>query len=591
MYNPSVIRLPALRQPGDEKQRQVYTKQRYPVSRFMDNHFEPKLHESAWWPNGLYILKKKYTVCDSGLTYNFEKDNVLHKLDIDQKEKNKKTTKDFLEYNDIQQNEFMMTIEYCANCEDHQTHTQHNPETYKNYALAVQKCIMMRYPFIKVILKPISTEIHLESTKVNALFLKKTKIVDEKFQEVRLGAMEIQLCFKDPKNGKNVLILLHSKLKTGTWPNTNNILNQIVQYVPLFDCDLTIYDAEQVDTKTESDDPNLNDDDKKLKKILQSKIVDIEVNIYKFHNSKIDEYTEKMKEEIEHELDPHKRKIVILSKRKEMKESYRSSSSISMNMSSTNNNTINSNSMRPGSSNSMFGMTNGNSMRPISTLSNNINLTHLKEETKILRDRDLIETFKGEKLRTYYTDTRGKISFKEMPYDTYLIEVVESKNFQKTAIILTFNHISHEKNIKKFIGLRKQQNAFLELYLYYTVNKEEMQLDPISEAEVYLKFLEESMDETNFNLDEIETKVKVKEHPKIKGRYDYVLVPGKYLLEVKRKGYEEMKQAITLNGGENKVNVEVYIEKKYDLKINVLSYESNYEKISPIENAHIKVNN
>ena len=45
----------------------------------------------------------------------------------------------------------------------------------------------MRYPFIKVYLKPIDTEI------IKHVDLKKVQNLDDKYREVRLGAMEVNI--------------------------------------------------------------------------------------------------------------------------------------------------------------------------------------------------------------------------------------------------------------------------------------------------------------------------------------------------------------------------------------------------------------
>ena len=42
----------------DEKKRQKFRKKMHPISRELDNYYQPKLHDKGWFPNGLYILKK-----------------------------------------------------------------------------------------------------------------------------------------------------------------------------------------------------------------------------------------------------------------------------------------------------------------------------------------------------------------------------------------------------------------------------------------------------------------------------------------------------------------------------------------------------
>ena len=146
----------------DEKKKQELRKRNAGVSRTLDNYYWPKLHDRAWFPNGLFIRKKQYSYADSGLGYYYEKNNVeqLKNLTELQEEKKKKTyEQQYVEYQYIEPNQYTVSIEYCANCNEHKTHTRHSQEMYKNFALKIQKCIMLRFPFINVLLKPIDTDI------------------------------------------------------------------------------------------------------------------------------------------------------------------------------------------------------------------------------------------------------------------------------------------------------------------------------------------------------------------------------------------------------------------------------------------------
>lgn len=116
--------------------------------------------------------------------------NTLQKLDVTQKKKLKKETKQYIEFDYMEDNDYIITIEYCSNCEEHSTHTQHSSELFHNYATYLQRSIIMRYPFIKVLLKPIDTDINKDFSQTFNI-LEKTKIIDEKYKEVRLGAMEV----------------------------------------------------------------------------------------------------------------------------------------------------------------------------------------------------------------------------------------------------------------------------------------------------------------------------------------------------------------------------------------------------------------
>jgi hypothetical protein len=85
----------------------------------------------------------------------------------------------------------------------------------------------------------------------------------------------------------------------------------------------------------------------------------------------------------------------------------------------------------------------------------------------------------------------------------------------------------------------------------------------------------------------------LKENKKFKGRYQQIVTPGKYLIEVTKPGYE-VKNIIyrqvflkdyDLTPGEKKINIELIKEKSYKLKVTVL----NYENFSILENVHLKV--
>jgi hypothetical protein len=132
-----------------------------------------------------------YVYTPTGLSYHFENTNVLQKLDQNVRQKQKKDVREFEEYNHISKDEYIITIEHCSNCDDHQTHTHHSEATYKNIATYLQKCIIMRFPFIKVLLKPIDTNVLKDFTKTHKV-VQETKILDNKFNEVRIGALEVK---------------------------------------------------------------------------------------------------------------------------------------------------------------------------------------------------------------------------------------------------------------------------------------------------------------------------------------------------------------------------------------------------------------
>ena len=133
-----------------EEDRQKLRKKQHPISRDLDNYYQTLIHKRSWWPNGLFTRKKYYYYADPGLGCFYEKNNVEQLKDLRElkKESKKQILKNFIEYSYIEDNQYAITIEYCSNCEEHKTHTFHRAELYKNYAISLQKCILLRFPFI-----------------------------------------------------------------------------------------------------------------------------------------------------------------------------------------------------------------------------------------------------------------------------------------------------------------------------------------------------------------------------------------------------------------------------------------------------------
>jgi hypothetical protein len=206
--------------------------------------------------------------------------------------------------------------------------------------------------------------------------------------------------------------------------------------------------------------------------------------------------------------------------------------------------------------------------------------------------KESINTYKGELLRSLYADKEGKIILTDLPYDTYLIEIEDSKSYQQTAIPLKFNTISVSKDklIKKYIGLKEQTSAYLEVYVYEQggnnniENNINTEMKHIPEAEVYLKKCKENID--NYLMDDLEGKFKIVENTKT-GRFESNLVVGNYIVEAYKKGYNNYRKEINLTNGLNKVNIEL---KKQDKSRKITVQAVNYPNIETfVENVHLKV--
>ena len=107
----------------------------------------------------------------------------------------------------------------------------------------------------------------------------------------------------------------------------------------------------------------------------------------------------------------------------------------------------------------------------------------------------LKKVLKGDLIRSYFTNKKGWVNLSDLPYDTYLIEIEESKNFLVSSTILKLHKLLESNSIKKFFGLRRQTHCYIDLYLYYNskVNSNDadnMQL--IEGSDIFLKKINEN---------------------------------------------------------------------------------------------------
>ena len=103
-------------------------------TRFLDNYYNQKLHKKNWEPSGKFKDKNKYLYGDSGLGYNLKDGNII------QKDKSilDKIQTHFLEFDYLENNEIIITIEHCSNCEQHLNHTNHINDIYKRISKLLQ---------------------------------------------------------------------------------------------------------------------------------------------------------------------------------------------------------------------------------------------------------------------------------------------------------------------------------------------------------------------------------------------------------------------------------------------------------------------
>ena len=608
---------------GRELERQKLRKKLHPVSRDLDNYFHHELHKRGWWPNGLFLRKQYYYYAKPGLGCFYEKKNVEILKDLSElkKETKKNIIKKFIEYDFIEDNQYIITIEYCSNCEEHKSHTFHRSELYKNYAINLQKCILIRFPFIKVLLKPIETDIlkeeHYKLPKVDLKGNSEQKYVNDKFKDVRIGAFEIQLCFKKDGNDK-VITLLHSKLQTKQFPEINKILDKIVNYLPSFKGQIITYEKEEEQENTKE---NINDQEYK-KGLLEG----LQINIYLLNNNKITKIANEAWDDIQTQQDPHKRTLMIKEQKLLQKEIMFKNNSI-MNFNKININTTNQS--RPLSSISGYknigrlkrSQSAKNIQRPSTSktfmIGNSYNLhknnnyintsmisfsmmnyrSSLMNNNYIL-DKNEANSLKGKLILTKYTNSEGIIDIGPLPYDSYFVEVQEGKQYRNIGFILKFNTINlkNKNYIKKYIGLFIQENSFIQLNIY-ELNKDKNGIeDPVhlGGAKVTLKRIneEENNNTENNNMDNnednYELKIKLNEKLNTPGIFEHTVPPGKYLLEVEKKNYETIRKFIDLEKGSNNINIEMSIERYCNLHIFVYNYEKFQEEVNvPIHNVDV----
>ena len=477
-----------------EEKRQLLRKKNEKSSRFLDNYYNPNIHKKIWEPSGSIKSKNKYVYGDSGLSYNIVDSTSL-------KEKNKEPIH-FLEFDFLEDNDIIIIIEYYSNISNNFSQTNYTKDIYKHLAKLLQLCINTRYPFIKTILKP--TDIN---NKLN-----------------RAGAFEIQLGMKI--NEQTSIINLYSKLKSGQWPNFRNLLNKINSYIPILSFKFQVYDKEEGDnTESTIVENTINEskaENSKANEIIKkpSKYENIKINIYEYNNEMIDKYLKEVQKTLDFIYNAKKR-IEILTE----------------------------NSVQ---------IDNNDQLTKISNLNNsnnsfNVNVSNndtLFKKGEIIEDLPLLDKCKGKFLCAGYTDKFGYLNFNNVPYDSYVIEVESNHKFLGLGYIIQFKKIYKTPKDKiyvfnKIFGLKRQNNAFLEVFLFSNEQKDnKIEINFIKGAKILLR-RKESETET-FELQE-----------NIKGKYEISTEPGEGEIKVILNGKEIVNKDINLNYGLNQINLEI----------------------------------
>ena len=578
----------------NDKKWQKHRKQFYKVSNFLDNYYN-QFHSRPWYPNGKYQVKIRYNHTESGLEHIYEKNNVEQLIPIDKisKDKNKNIlSENFIELEKSKPGDYIIIIEYCSSCEEHSHITQHSSDTiYKDLALKYEKIINERFPFIKVLLKPIDVdivkniEVELPEVEVNGGQYKNTKSVNSYFKECRIGAFEIYIM----KYNKEVKII-HSKLSSKKFPKVNIVLDKIVAFLPKFKLNLILYDKEDYEDL--------------------DKMNDIQVNIYLCQSNVIKQVRESTEEQVLNFTNP-KRKLEMLRTQRlaSGQNSFKNGRSLFFSSRERITSSIPKHNKRGFSAISSF------NERPMTSVKNieseNSSYVNWNEMLKSQRGIKLVTKFSkvenDENANTEEDDRSESVAmkFESLPYDTYIIETVENCYFESSWTMLKFSQINYESNneVTKYIGLWHQKKAILNIHLYMkkeTINDDNGNNKPQNNLDL------EVIKDANVTIskaDDPNSRYKV--YPNEKSIYEYMTTTGEYKLEIIRENCEKAVEKIKIQSGLNTKNIELFPAKHCDLIVQVLEYnEYDFNKVdinkieegdnssiitTPVRNAEVQI--
>ena len=595
-----------------ENKRQVFLKDLFKVTNQVPNYYSPKFHKRSWWPNGKYLIKRRYNYTQSGLEHYYEKNNVeqlnpiknsdLYEMKREKLFKKEDKLKDFKEYESITPGNFVITIEYCSSCEEHFNITQHGVDKiFRELAVKFQKIITERFPFIKVYLKPIDVDI-VKNIEFKIILPDKNgqayppfPAINDQFKECKIGAFEIQISTKDSK-GNLIKKMIHSKLKSKKFPVVEIVLNKIAAMMPLFNLNLILFDQE---------------DYQEL-----DKMNNIEVNIYLSNSNIIKKLSESVREQVNNFINPGRR-LEMIQRMKILKEQT---------CTKTENNTIETedqiNSLTINNKFDTRSIKSSYMRRRTHSKSKKIKANNIGLNTERFSSNNsgMSSDFKGQSIQEYkyLKNQRGiliqklyskideqmsqedfinssesvSLKFNKMPYDTYIIETKENSNFQSSITLLKFNEINIDNNgqITKYIGLWHQKKAILNILLYKEIDVLDPETKNIKKDQIPIN----TSIITISDADDPNSRYQV---TRSQGVYKYKTQPGEYKLEIDTKDFEREVRKVKLNPGLNMLNIKLNPDKNCELLVEVLEYnevfdeEKNSEEIDllPVRNAKVHI--
>lgn len=567
----------------NDKKWQKHRKEFYKVSNFLDNYYN-QFHSRPWYPNGKYQVKIRYNHTESGLEHIYEKNNVEQLLSIDKisKDKNKLiNAQNFIELEKSKPGDYIIIIEYCSSCEEHSNITQHSSDSiYKDLAFKYQKIINERFPFIKVLLKPIDVdivknmEVELPEVEVNGGQYKNTKSVNSYFKECRIGAFEIYIV----KYNKEVKIV-HSKLNSKKFPKVNNVLDKIVAFLPKFKLNLILYDKEDYEDL--------------------DKMNGIQVNIYLCQSNIIKQVRKSTEEQVLNFTTPKRRLDMLRIQRLSSGQNFfKNGRSLFFNTRERIASSI-PNKNKRGFSAVSSSMTD----RPMTSILHTKNSQNKDDKNEILNSdsennfvdwNEMLKSQKGIKLETKFSkvennennnseeDDRSEsvaMKFESLPYDTYIIETVENCYFESSWTLLKFNQINYELNneVTKYIGLWHQKKAILNIHIYMkkeVINEANGTNDPQNNIDF------DVINDANVTISKAnDPNSRNKVYPNDRSIYEYMTTPGEYKLEIIKDNCESIVEKIKIQSGLNTKNIQLFPAKHCDLIVQVLEYnEYDFKK-------------
>ena len=590
-----------------ENKRQLFLKNLFKVTNQVPNYFSPSYHKRSWWPNGKYLIKRRYNYTQSGLEHFYEKNNVeqLNPIknsdlyEMKREVKKPEVLNDFKEYENITPGNYVITIEYCSSCEEHFNITQHGVDNiFRELAVKFQKIITERFSFIKVFLKPIDVDI-VKNTEFKIVLPDKNgtayppfPAINDQFKECKIGAFEIQISTKDSK-GNLIKKMLHSKLKTKKFPVVENVLNKIAAMMPLFNLNLILFDQEDYQEMDKMDG--------------------IEVNIYLSNSNIIKKLSESVREQVNNFVKPGRRYEMIKKKRMLINQNYiytEGSNIFESNHEIKRFNTNTNFHSRTIKSSIIRKRTQSKSRTKIksaekqssnnSLLSSDLKGQNLQEYKQLKNQRGLLmqklyskvdENISSEDFMN--SSESVSLKFDKLPYDTYIIETKENSNFQSSITLLKFNEININNNgqITKYIGLMHQKKAILNIFLYKEIEITDPKTNEINKKD---QIPINTSVITISDADDPNSRYQV---TRSNGMYRYKTQPGEYKLEIDTKDYERDIRKIKLKSGLNRINIKLNPDKNCELSIEVLEInevvekESNQKDIDliPVRNAKVQI--